>query len=83
MPPGGRGAGASLVAPPFDYHGGTIEPYSFLDTDLHPTPRLLLGTFKAKQPQLFAALSHVKTKFNPVRQVAHEERALIRKIEHA
>jgi hypothetical protein len=65
--------------PPLDYHGQDIDPAKFLDTELSPTPRLLIATFRGKQPDFFAALSAIEAKFNPVHQVDVEAGAAMKR----
>ena len=66
-----------------DYHGVNIDPARFLESPLRPTPRLLIATFRARQPQFFAALARIDLAFNPIRQVDTEHTALLRRIESA
>jgi hypothetical protein len=67
-----------------DYHGYEIKPSTFLDSNLSPTPRLLLGYMRNKQKSLFERLAALDdAPFNPMKQVRDTSDALIRKIEHA
>lgn len=63
---------------PFDYHGGAINPATFLDDT---ASRAVLAGLRADQPAFFAALARVEVAFNPIRQVDVEYRALMQKIE--
>ena len=65
--------------PPLNYRGQDIDPAKFLDTDLSPTPRLLIATFRGKQPDFFAALSAIEAEFNPVHQVDAEAGAAMKR----
>ncbi len=67
-----------------DYHGYEIKPSTFLDSNLRPTPRLLLAYMSNKQKSLFERLAALDdAPFNPMKQVKDTSDALIRKIEHA
>lgn len=68
--------------PLYDYHHHRIDPAKFLDSDVTPSPRLLLGLMRANHPTLFealAALSPGKPSFNPMRQVADAAKAAEKK----
>jgi hypothetical protein len=56
----------------YDYADNLINPQSFLNTILTPTPRLALGILRSGQPMLFKALAQVSAAFNPLRQADEE-----------
>ncbi|QIG91575.1 hypothetical protein [Bradyrhizobium sp. 6(2017)] len=67
----------------FDYAGAPIDAASFLDKNLTPSPRLLMGWLRSQQGTFYAALTKADASFNPMRQADAEAAALTRKIEHA
>jgi hypothetical protein len=59
--------------PIHDYNWRRLDGQSFLDSStIQPKPRLLLGTFRTRQPTFFYALSAVNGAFNPCRQIENE-----------
>lgn len=64
-----------------DYNDNPIKAAGFLDGPINPTPRVLLAYMKSKQPKLFKRLADLNVPFNPMKQVAAEEDAYLRKIE--
>jgi hypothetical protein len=58
--------------PLFDYALNPINPNTFLDTRMSPTPRELIRRLRDRQPSLFAALKSVHAPFNPVKQFFDE-----------
>jgi hypothetical protein len=68
--------------PLYDYHGNPINPTTFLDSNLSPTPRLLLAMMRNKQGSLFDALARLTdARFNPFHEVGAASSALVNKIE--
>ena len=63
------------------YQKGAVDPITFLDSKLTPTPRLALALMRSKQPSLFAALAQLNIPFNPIRQVDAESKAALGRIE--
>jgi hypothetical protein len=75
---------AQLRRPLRDYQFREIKAADFLDSNLSPTPRLLLAYMRNKQKSLFERLAALDdAPFNPMKQVKETSDALIRKIEHA
>jgi hypothetical protein len=75
---------AQLRRPLRDYQFREIKAADFLDTNLTPTPGLLLAYMRNKQKSLFERLAALDdAPFNPMKQVKDTSDALIRKIEHA
>ena len=64
-----------------DYNDNPIKAGRFLDASINPAPRLLIAYMKSKQPKLFKRLADLEIPFNPMKQVAAEEYAYLRKIE--
>jgi hypothetical protein len=75
---------AQLRRPLRDYQFREIKAADFLDSNLSPTPGLLLGYMRNKQKSLFDRLAALDdAPFNPMKQVKETSDALIRKIERA
>jgi hypothetical protein len=67
---------------PISYGGPPMDkPDAFLDSDISPSPRTVIAGLRSNQPTLFAALSKVETRFNPVREVELGNQAYIASIE--
>ena len=64
-----------------DYNHSPIKAAGFLNSSIDPPPRVLLAYMKSKQPKLFKRLADLTMPFNPIKQVAAEEDAYLRKIE--
>jgi hypothetical protein len=58
--------------PLYDYQWSPINPATFLDTDLKPTPRLLLSLTRRMDGDLFDKLAGCQAPFNPLSQINKE-----------
>jgi hypothetical protein len=68
--------------PPIGYGGATLaNPSALLDSGISPSPRAVIASLRSKQPDFFAAIANIQTKFNPVRQVDLENRAYVADVE--
>lgn len=64
-----------------DYNDNPIKATGFLEQSINPTPRLLLAYMKSKQQKMFKQLADLNVPFNPMKEIAAEEYAYLRKIE--
>lgn len=55
--------------PIFDYVGNPLDPRTFLDKKLVPSPRVLLDKFRGQQQTFFDALLKIDAAFNPMREL--------------
>lgn len=58
--------------PVYDYDYAPIRASTFLDRNMHPTPRHLLKMLRRQQRKLFDALVDVDADFNPIKQLDDE-----------
>jgi hypothetical protein len=66
--------------PPIGYSGAALaNPSAFLDSGISPSPRAVIASLRSKQPDFFAAIANIQTKFNPVRQIDLENKAYVSK----